>query len=426
MKVHEKLIDATDPEVKGIVRLELIDPRTRRVTERVEIENDISQWWQLRTRRFGRSLFFAGNPNQTAFDIDVNVGLNTVYLSSSAESLGEPLIDGSTVAYAGKDTYSGGSLKRGTIIAAECLGTPTSSQFVWEWATTAGNGVIRSVGFCDSADDDTRFRQTPILYRNEATRAPLRYMRINGAYFDPAGAALWIINGTNVEKYPTTPAVFEMVDVLDYIPGTLSASVPRANIGFGSNTLADVTGDGTNIYVAASTSSIKKFTAPTGIAADPTESTISVSGRTAMVCLAHDGSYLWVSEGSNVYRVHPTTGVIERSFAVSGSPNGMWWYPERSLLLCRFGSEVAAYDLDGNNKISCTVAQLSNTWASIHGGYYLADHTFVTYGWVYVSGYARNHEVLGSFRTGTRTVLGAEVEKTNLTGMKLTYTFTFS
>ena len=29
-------------------------------------------------------------------------------------------------------------------------------------------------------------------------------------------------------------------------------------------------------------------------------------------------------------------------------------------------------------------------------------------------------------RTGTRSVLGAEVEKTNLTGMKLTYTFTFS
>jgi len=89
--------------------------------------------------------------------------------------------------------------------------------------------------------------------------------------------------------------------------------------------------------------------------------------------------------------------------------------------------QLFGYDLDGN--LVLRAAGPRNALDPTGYGFiysYLTDHMLWCFGGVVYSGYWRQCECLGSFRTGTRTVLGAEVEKTNLTGMRLTYTFTFS
>ena len=91
MFISEKVLGGSDVAVQGHVRLELTDPHTKKTVERVEVTNDISEWWQLNARRYARSLFYASNPNQPAVDRAVQVGLNHVFLSDSNESLGIPL-----------------------------------------------------------------------------------------------------------------------------------------------------------------------------------------------------------------------------------------------------------------------------------------------------------------------------------------------
>ena len=432
MQVDEYVLGATDPVVKGLVRVELIDPRTRKVLERVDTENDISEWWQARSRRDARAHFYTGNPSQTPYDRQTGVGLNHVYLSDSGASLGEPLVDGRLTGWADKGTYSGASTKRGTIIAAECLSDPASTRYVWEWPTTAGNGYVRSVGLCDDASLDTEQSLWGGVSRTfYAVKfiPDAKYLSLSQqSWYDPVAQMMWNADTAGIYGAPITVGPYDMAEITDYIQaGAYTATALKATFGFGAVSCSDVTGDGTNLYVAGNTSSIKKFAIPTTVGADPTESTISVSGRTAMARVAHDGSYLWVSEGSTVYRVHPTTGVIERSFAVAAAPLGMWWYTERGLLLISANGQLYAYDLDGNHVMSAAGprVQLSNQGGAFQFAY-LTDHMLWCYGYLLYSSNWRPCECLGSFRTGTRTVLGAEIEKTNLTGMKLTYTFTFS
>ena len=431
MEINERVLRATDPEVRGLIVVELTDRHTGRTLERVEVENDISEWWQKRARRDARSFFYSGNPSQTPNDRQMDTGLGHVYLSDSDASLGEPLVDGSMTGWADKGTYSGASTKRGTIIAAECLSDPASTRYVWEWPTTAANGYVRSVGLCPYAGLDTQQSLWGGVARTTYGTyfvPPAKYIASQLCWYDATAQMFWWVDDSGVYGRPVTVAPYDMAEITDYIPGdTTTASALKATFGFGAVNCSDVTGDGTNLYVAGNTSSIKKFAIPTTVGADPTESTISVSGRTAMARVAHDGSYLWVSEGSTVYRVHPTTGVIERSFAVAAAPLGMWWYTERGLLLISANGQLYAYDLDGNHVMSAAGprAQLSNQGGAFQFAY-LTDHMLWCYGYLFYSSYWRPCECLGSFRTGTRTVLGAEIEKTNLTGMKLTYTFTFS
>ena len=430
MQVDEYVLGATDPVVKGLVRVELIDPRTRKVLERVDTENDISEWWQARSRRDARAHFYTGNPSQTPYDRQTGVGLNHVYLSDSGASLGEPLVDGRMTGWADKGTYSGVSTKRGTIIAAECLSDPAATRYVWEWPTTAANGYVRSVGLCPYAGLDTQQSLWGGVARTTYGTyfvPPAKYIASQLCWYDATAQMFWWVDDSGVYGRSVTVAPYDMMEIVDYIPGdTTTASALKATFGFGAVNCSDVTGDGTNLYVAGNTSSIKKFAIPTTVGADPTESTISVSGRTAMARVAHDGSYLWVSEGSTVYRVHPTSGVIERSFAVVGAPAGMWWYTERGLLLVAYSYELFGYDLDGNLVLRAAGPRGALNETLGYSYSYLTDHMLWTRGALYNNYGWRDCECLGSFRTGTRTVLGAEVEKTNLTGMKLTYTFTFS
>lgn len=431
MEINERVLRATDPEVRGLVVVELTDRHTGRTLERVEVENDISQWWQFNARRYARSLFFTSNPSQTPLDRAVTVGLNHVFLSSSNESLSEPLISGSMVGWGSKDAYSGSSTKRGTLVAADCLSLPDSTRYVWEWPTTAANGIVRSVGMCETAGSDSQVGAIRLSSRSPAIDGRALYFpRTHCLYFDPVGNMLWSIESNTVTGRPVTVGPNDVVGVTDYVTSAVSASAVRGNIGFPSNNLSDVSGDGTNLYVAAGTSTIKKFAAPTTLGSDPAESTISVSGRTVMSFLAHDGSYLWVSEGAMVYRVNATSGAIERSFAIAGSPYGMQWYPERSLLAVGITvggvNYLYGYDLNGVVQFIATHPTGETTMASNGGCTYLADHQVVFLSAYYYGGYSRECEILSSLSTGSRTVLGAEVEKTNLTGMKLTYTFTFS
>ena len=431
MEINERVLRATDPEVRGLVVVELTDRHTGRTLERVEVENDISEWWQKRARRDARSFFYSGNPNQTPNDRQVSPGLNHVYLSDSGASLGEPLVDGSMTGWAEKAAYSGASTKKGSLIAADCLSDTTFTRYVWEWPTTAANGYVRSVGLCDNAALDTQqslWGGVQRTFYGTLFVPAAKYLWTQTSWYDPVAQKFWWVDNGGVYGHAVTVAPYDMMEITDYVPASsASATALKANFGFGAVNCSDVTGDGTNLYIAGSTSSIKKFTIPTTVGADPTESTISVSGRTAMVRVAHDGSYLWVSEGSTVYRVNSTSGAIERSFAVVGAPTGMWWYTERGLLLVAYNSELFGYDLDGN--LVLRAAGPRNALDPTGYGFiysYLTDHMLWCFGGLSYSGSWRQCECLGSFRTGTRTVLGAEVEKTNLTGMKLTYTFTFS
>lgn len=416
--------------VRGEVKLDLIHPRTGLVLKSEKAENYIGVAMTYHNRWKFRSDYFVGN--STISDGEPNFPMGKVVLMSSNIEEPEPwaYAGGQMIAYGLKSAYSGADTKRGSLVAAETYANPEKVVWVWEWPTTAGNGLINSVGMVSESPGwwgTTADNPAPIAVRGLAVGSAITNTR-GAIEYDPTLARMWIMSSSNLECW----------DVSNWSSPSLAFTGPTiAQMGL-SGTVNGISHDATNLYVTSSgTATVRKFTKPTG-SGDVTETGITVTGVSSITASAHDGTYIWVTNGTTIYRANSSSGAIERSFAKPFTETifSMGWNSDRGLLIIgTSGKLVYTVDLDGvvvDKWTYCGDNSLGSD--SYRGGItYVGSHTNhlgTTFKDCFIERIGSSGYNAATIATpdslGSRTVFGSEVEKTNLTGMKLTYTFTFS
>lgn len=402
--------------VLGKVRLELLDPDSRKVLERVEAENYIAQQFLDHNAWRQRQEYVSG---LTGTDAEPRNPMVAMMLWDRASAEVEPSgsFDGLCTAWSLPSSYSGADTRRGTIVPGESYCNPEEAVYVFEWPTTAGNGIVRAASWAANNDWQPQAWLVDSLVNPGLSGAS----GAAGFCFDPYdGDTFWAVVGGSLRKY-----------LLDLSAGTVSELfVGPTNAQMGVTYVYGIAVDATHCYVAGSTSTIRKFPKPTG-SGDVTESAISIAGVTAPTDIAYDGSYLWVLQSESpykAYRVDKSSGAIERSFSVPGRGNngGTSFNVDRQLLTVSTQSGTwtgySAYDLDGALQTVWRDTRVSNS-TTLHS--WIDKNRFLCRG-QFLNNSTQGLEVWRTDVLGTRSTLGADVEKTNLTGMKLTYTFTFS
>jgi len=420
--------------VHGRAVLELLDPRSGKVVKRAEGENFIGFAMLTHNRWRQRQEYWTGNPG--VVDPEPTYPFTQVVLMSSAlaETAPDARINGVVRAYATKAAFAGADVYLGSLISASSSASKASAIWTWEWPTHAGLGLINSVG--TRATPDTGIETWPLYVGGLDVFPPGNGgAGMCGLCYDPADGTIWYANGSNLVK-----CSFDLVagTRADLFTGPSNAQMGLSTRPFG------IAVDTTKVYVCEpATGTIKSFTKPTGTG-DVTESSITVSGVSAPRVLAFDGSHLWTYQASNntLYRFDKTTGVIERSFTApfSGTVYALAWNTDRSqLMVSATGPFIYMLDLNGAivDKIGHNANAGTLSTESGRGGIaYLGTQTTRMHGSAKevlverydfnASGSLAGVRAASLMALGSRTVLGSEVEKTNLTGMRLTYTFTFS
>lgn len=417
MKLNELLLP-TDVGLVGHARLELIDPESRKVLERIEGENYVTSS-TLRHNRWAVRQEFNSDMSSTAGDPQPFYPLGEVHLCDSDRIEVEPsgLVTGRGIAWANKASYSGADAYRGTVIWGECSTTELQTVWVFEWPTTAGNGTIRGFGW------------RPTSAQKEVVLGRLRFWGTGssppsgwvgsytggGVCIGPDGAIWTVVGGTPnaLQKYQIDPVTWAITSMYQ---GPTATQCGLTNAIYG------VCHDGTDMYVIGNgTNTVRKFTIPTGTG-DVTESGITIPGVASPIGIACDGTYLWVAAGTTVYRANKSSGVVERSFTIAAGTTGLAWDSARSMLFQSCSGTLNYYDLDGVLVGTCSISNwYGDSFRSIA---FLPDGTLLTVARDGSSGGNQGQYDLNSM--GTKLVLGYDVVKTNLTAMKLTYTFTFS
>lgn len=433
MQAHQ-LVDTRGRPLHGHAKLELIRPDTGRSIKVAEAENYISDAL-LNHNRWRQRQEYRNTISSTDAELYANLMERAILTDSGVgQSGGDVFAPGLVTAWASPGSSAADASRKGSLTSGQSSASATQAVYVFEWPTTVGNGIIRSVQWGpvgDGASIVAAGSFTGGLPNNSSGKAV-------GCWYDGAGG-MWLGVAGSLVKYAWEPTRAGVA------APSLSFTGPTET-QMGITNLLDIVGDGTNLYaVGSGATTIRKFTTPTG-SGDVTESAITVSGVSPST-ITYDGAYLWVGFASgNVYRVDKSSGAIERSFSIAWSgqtPRSICWYPPKNLLLVAYSSGIStfrirAFDLDG---------VVRGQWAISSSGTTSSDPTVgLTYvgtvvdslnpGFTYEGILLRDSATAVAFVApglvaplgpcATFATLGTEVEKTSLTAMKLTYTFTFS
>ena len=403
-----------EDEVHGHVRLELFDER-QRLVERIEGENYVTPTglaWLRRTVHnalsvnFGTGVMNADqHPYWEPFEyIRLSDGARAVDTASSWP-------EGTEIGWASRASYSGSDTKRGSMNQLECLQTPASTKWVFDWATTAANGTIKSIGF----ENSSRFQYLP--YYDGVLRGSHCYDATSGKYWGWNGSQMALFDfGLGTANLPAiAPPV-----ITNQGPTHAQAGV---NAGYGGIAVS-ATHMWVTDYAGLNRTWVKKFARPTTTGA-VTVTTITIPGATDVCGVAYDGTYIWALcyATQKVYRCDATSGAVERSFSVA--VGGTQWpsvvyHPTRgTIMVCSQTYGVKEYDFDG---VLLGTIPSPMTAMPQFGINDLATE-------IWTNGYVPN--TWGTFRispnqVGSRILLPAPATKTNLNTMKVTYTFTYT
>jgi hypothetical protein len=210
MATIERVDDLAVP--RGLVTVDLIDAGTGRVLRREEAENFLSlqsirvaKWWQ-------RMMWGAFCPVETA---DAYGSLPTempwfpaqhlgFWDDAAAESAGtEDRVAKELVGWASRHPVGSPSGKRGVVNISESAFQDASAKWVFDWATSQGNGTFQSVGWT-RVDETTGFliprwpEDDGVLFTNLGTTA---WNTVNNPLWWDTTASLWNLTeaiGTNL------------------------------------------------------------------------------------------------------------------------------------------------------------------------------------------------------------------------------------
>jgi hypothetical protein len=404
---------SNDPRLRGAVLLELFDAETGQKVDESGGENYVTPVgleyarWSVR-EAYAKSIPIANDFDYTPADPFLNA-----YLTDSDEAVdtGSSWPEGVLIGYSPKTgSAPGADTQRGILNTVESDATPARAKWVFDWATTAANGSIRSVGFCNNALTD----QGISLYGKDSnTSAAVN--TLSGS-LNPAGLVL-LPSGEILSSSASPMKIYDATS-LAYL-GDIGPTAAQAQAGWVG--FSGVTHDGVSMYVTAAGSYgyVRKFPIPVSTGA-VTASSVPVSGATKLSSVTYDGSFLWViSDTANLaIRIDKTTGAIDRQFAIPTSAfRHIAFNSERGTLLLTTAEAIHEYDLDGNK-----VGLHATAFQQNYGSLYLGANRFYVYG--YQSFVTRAFFLMAG--VGTRILLPSVVTKTNLQTMKLTYTFTYA
>lgn len=407
----------TDAQLRGAVLLELFDAETGKKVDESGGENYITPAGLDYARWAVREVYAKSMPTGNDFDYTLTDPFSTAYLTDSDTQVdvnsSQP--EGVLVGWAGKSSYSGSDTKQGALNLTESDATLARAKWVFDWATTAANGTIRSVGFCPGASTSRGllfFDQ----YSDALSGIPANFpsTSTNGLVLLPSGEVASTTSPFN--RYdPVTGAYLGQW-------GPTGAQADPTWSGF-----SGAAHDGTSMWVASNGthSYLRKFNIPAGTGAVSATS-VGVPGATSLRGVAYDGSHLWViSDTENILvRIDKNTGAVDRQFNIpnstlSGTRN-LTFNPHRgTLLLSMANLGCYEYDLNGVQRGQFAYYTLQS---QVYNVLALGNDFY------WMSGYTGNSNTSrrGKGIVGSRIVLPSAVTKTNLQTMKLTYTFTYA
>lgn len=139
--------------MKGHIRLDLLDPDTKKIKESVEHDNavmsSINKYWQTLQKIY----WMAGNNNNgngmtgrlalpPVMSTHVMLTTDTTTPTSTSN-----VLSGDVIGYASRWNSAISGTKRGSLNTSLCSLNDSQSQFVWDWSPSAANGTFQTISF---------------------------------------------------------------------------------------------------------------------------------------------------------------------------------------------------------------------------------------------------------------------------------------
>lgn len=413
-------------QLEGKVTLQLFDAKTNNLIQEVKSQNFASNqtnqyndWLQRNAFKTGLSAI-----GVTDTDYSPHQAANAMVLTdnSNIESpSSEWYIYGKVVGYAVKATYAGTDIWRGTVATTELSANNTSTKWVFDWPTHAGNGTIASVGWIDS-QQQTLSATDPILRSSASVQSTYatpsgwtRFARASSslAFGNTGTSVVTVLNGSYAQT-----TTFNTNAQFTAIRGLAWDDV---------NSFLWVIGDnGAARRIAAYNSSGILQTGP-----------FTVTTR-SYICLAYDGTSLWSitqDSGSNHtgWKMSTVDGSDVSNFTFTTNPSsvvcGLAWDSTKNILWMRYSGTtgIQAWDSSGNRKAT----EISTQVYTPSAGNYLTNLN-QSNDFDMVSGYQlafANSTTMYHLRMdglGTRALLPSPVTKNNTQTLRLIYQINYT
>lgn len=401
------------PDVKGHIKLDLIDPYTEKITESIEHDNAVMSSISKTFQNFQRFYWMALNNNNGAGMAGSLV--NSPYMAShvllttdtTTPTETSNALSGSLVGYASRWAAATSGTKRGSVNTALCSLSQTQSQWVWDWPTTAANGTFQTVSFGTVQQTVEKYlTESPILHTTGGVSSG--WGGASGTSTNSNQVAMCYSGGNTYIAYPSGTGAGAAVTVatIDPINGG-SPTVVFTCSGAGTLTPTLVYSmvrltDGS--FILATNTGITKVSS-TGVFQ------ASATGITACGSLATDGTVVWgindatsavytlnygsnpittsaaftISSSTNTTNVSPviaydgtnilalapdsTGGIIElRTYSTAGTllstSNGGWWHGAGSETAVSPYSGSVFWPPDGGGVVSITGASSTSAMSS--------------------------------------------------------------
>lgn len=366
--------------VKGRVEVEIIDDASGRVVSRQDAPNYVNTAeWERYARALQRhawSYGYAGDASTVTNSPETNLDPRfpptfrndfvACWTDTTAEDSSDVFAMGEIIAWAHRWAQGSPSTRQGLVQPTLCTITEDAVSWVWEWATSNGNGTFQSVGWrrfgVSAVSGDAVLRDTPVIDgRLSATTGFVADAGVNNSaqlswagtgalstygssiYYDSGSGKLYTVIGItgSLWKLYSCPVTFDAYG--DYTLGTtvdesaaaFAAGLNGNSLGMATRTTNGITrlgasGDWIAVgYSGATNTNARRPTICRVTNAGATIYTNANGGTYAVESAFHDvtydGTYLWVtahngSTGANaVHRIDPATGTISATISAVAS-----------------------------------------------------------------------------------------------------------
>lgn len=411
---------------EGKVTLQLINAKSHKLEQEISTQNfaanqtiRYNDWLQRNVIKTGLSTIGVSDTDYSPHQAANAIVLTDSLLSESAST--EWYMPGKTIGYGLKSTYAGTDIWRGTVGTTDLLANSTSTKWVFDWPTNAGNGTIASVGWVDYLSNT--LSPTDPVFRTGST--------ILASYSTPSG---W--------------TRFTRADANMSFGNTGNTTVVVLNATFAQTTTFNVNAQFTAIRGLAwdSTNSFLWIIGDNGAArriAAYNSSGVLQSGpftitTRSYICLAHDGINLWsITQDSGSahtgWKINTTDGSDMTNFTFTTNPSsvvcGLAWDSSKNMLWMRYSGTTGfqAWDTSGNRKsveistssYTPSVANYNTALSQANDIDMVNDHELAV----------PNSTTLYHIRLdgmGTRALLPSPVTKNNTQTLRLIYQLTYT
>lgn len=459
--VRDRLWLPPEKPYVGRITLELFDERSGRKQEHVEAENYATDVLVAMIRfgaryglasRVGLTTTESGSPTALGWPYSSfaqTAGVNTDYFPSlsmpnavmlttashAEDQSGDRLIRGSLTAWSALTLYSAGDTKRGQQNPTEGVADPTKAKFVFDWPTSSGNGTIRSVYWANTA---TAGPIPSFLYPGSPSAGIVAGTNVAEPWGSSWGEAMSGLTPTASSANPPAGMAADP-DGVSYWECTYEGALLKRTIGTGvvvasynvSATINTVTGlahDGTYLWLINVNGLLRKFSTA-GVYQSVSFTVVPTAGFNVS-SMAYGGGHLWLLDTlSKVAEVDPATGSIIQSWTASSGSDAVNYTTQR---------DIAYVPDDGSNGAEIWLSAAAYTTSGLlrrfHGKSAFGGHLIgnpmaspLTMAAPAGSGGTGTGYILSAARQFfARSLLPADVVKSNTQTMKLTYEFDYA